>query len=106
MSEQEREVEDEAPPFLGRWTNVYRFVIVYLAERFHLRIRVFPASQLAIVVLLLLGLYEFILFWIDGVADRTVPLIERWAPPLTGTLLWLVMFTFFDAGRREARARF
>ena len=81
-------------------------VIVYLAERFHLRIRVFPASQLAIVVLLLLGLYEFILFWIDGVADRTVPLIERWAPPLTGTLLWLVMFTFFDAGRREARARF
>jgi len=58
------------------------------------------------VVLLLLGLYEFILFWIDGVADRTVPLIERWAPPLTGTLLWLVMFTFFDAGRREARARF
>ena len=31
MSKQEREVEDEAPPFLGRWTNVYRFVIVYLA---------------------------------------------------------------------------
>jgi rod shape-determining protein MreD len=79
--------------------------IVYLAERFHLRIRVFPVSQLAIVVLLLLGLYEFILFWIDGVAGRTVPLIERWAPPLTGTLLWIVMFTFFDAGRREARAR-
>jgi rod shape-determining protein MreD len=80
-------------------------VIVYLAERFHLRIRVFPLSQLAIVVLLLLGLYEFILFWIDGVADRTVPLIERWSPPLTGTLLWLALFTFFSAGRREARAR-
>jgi rod shape-determining protein MreD len=80
-------------------------VIVYLAERFHLRIRVFPLSQLAIVVLLLLGLYEFILFWIDGVADRTVPLIERWAPPLTGTLLWIALFVFFNAGRREARAR-
>lgn len=26
-----REVVDEAPPFLGSWPNVYRFVIVYLA---------------------------------------------------------------------------
>jgi rod shape-determining protein MreD len=81
-------------------------VIVYLAERFHLRIRMFPVSQLAIFVLLLLGLYEFILFWIDGVANRTVPLIERWAPPLTGTLLWVVLFTFFNTSRREARASF
>jgi rod shape-determining protein MreD len=80
-------------------------VIVYLAERFHLRVRVFPISQLAVFVLLLLGLYEFILFWIDGVANRTVPLIERWAPPLTGTLLWLMLAAFVDSGRREAHAR-
>lgn len=31
MSEHERHVIDEAPPFLGRWSNVYRFVIAYLA---------------------------------------------------------------------------
>lgn len=80
-------------------------VVVYLAEHFHLRIRVFPISQLALTVLLLLGLYEFILFWIDGVAGRTVPLIERWAPPLTGTLVWLALLFFFDRGRREASAR-
>jgi rod shape-determining protein MreD len=80
-------------------------VVVYLAEHFHLRIRVFPISQLALTVLLLLGLYEFILFWIDGVAGRTVPVIERWAPPLTGTLVWLVLLFFFDRGRREASAR-
>ncbi len=80
-------------------------VVVYMAERFHLQLRVFPVSQLAITVLLLLGLYEFILFWIDGVADRTVPLIERWAPPLTGTLAWLILLAFFDRGHSEARAR-
>jgi len=81
-------------------------VVVYLAERFHLRIRVFPVSQLALTVLFLLGLYEFILFWIDGVAGRTVPLIERWAPPLTGTLVWLALLVLFDSGRRdEAHAR-
>jgi rod shape-determining protein MreD len=80
-------------------------VIVYIAERFHLRLRVFPVSQIALTVLILLGLYEFILFWIDGVADRTVPLIERWAPPLTGTLAWLVLLALLDSRRGEAHAR-
>ena len=81
-------------------------VVVYLAEKFHLRLRVFPVSQLAITVLLLLGLYEFILFWIDGMADRTVPLIERWLPPFTGTLVWLAMYVLFDHRARAAPARF
>jgi rod shape-determining protein MreD len=81
-------------------------VIVYLAEKFHLRLRVFPISQLAITVAILLGLYEFVLFWIDGMAGRTVPLIERWLPPLTGTLVWLLMYVFLDRREREAPARF
>jgi len=79
--------------------------VVYLAEKFHLQLRVFPVSQLAITVLLLLGLYEFVLFWIDGMADRTVPLIERWLPPLTGTLVWLAMYVLFDHRVRAAPAR-
>jgi rod shape-determining protein MreD len=80
-------------------------VIVYVAERLHLRIRVFPVSQLGLTVLALLGLYEFILIWIDGVAGRTVPLSERWGPPLAGTLVWLALLAVFDSGRREAHAR-
>jgi rod shape-determining protein MreD len=80
-------------------------VIVYVAERLHLRIRVFPVSQLGLTVLALLGLYEFILFWIDGVAGRTVLLSERWGPPLAGTLVWLALLAVFDSGRREAHAR-
>ena len=80
-------------------------VIVYLAEKFHLRLRVFPLSQLAITVLLLLGLYEFILFWIDGMAGRTVPLVERWLPPLTGMLAWIALYMLFDRRERQAPAR-
>jgi rod shape-determining protein MreD len=80
-------------------------LIVYLAEKFHLQLRVFPLSQLAITVLLLLGLYEFILFWIDGMAGRTVPLVERWLPPLTGTLAWGALYVLFDRRAREAPAR-
>jgi rod shape-determining protein MreD len=80
-------------------------LVVYLAEHFYLRVRVFPVSQTVLTVLILLSLYEFTLFWIDGVAGRTVPLIERWAPPLTGAAVWIVMVTMFGRGRREARAR-
>jgi len=80
-------------------------VIVYLAEKFHLRLRVFPLSQLAFTVLLLLGLYEFVLFWIDGMAGRSVPLVERWVPPLTGTLVWVALYMLFDRREREAPAR-
>jgi rod shape-determining protein MreD len=80
-------------------------VVVYAAERFYLRVRMFPVSQLAVTVLVLLALYEFILFWIDGIAGRTVPLIERWAPPLTGTLVWVLIFSLFAQPARDARAR-
>jgi len=80
-------------------------VVVYLAEKFHLRLRVFPMSQLAITVFLLLGLYEFVLFWIDGMAGRSVPLVERWVPPLTGTLVWVLLYMMFDRREREAPAR-
>ena len=38
-------------------------------------------------------------------AGRTVPLNERWLPPLTGTLVWVVMYVFLDRREREAPAR-
>lgn len=80
-------------------------LIVYLTQRFHLRIRVFPASQLALTVIVLLSLYEFMLFWVDGVAGRTVPLIERWAPVTTSTALWVLMLVFLERGREQAESR-
>jgi rod shape-determining protein MreD len=80
-------------------------LIVYLAEKFHLRLRVFPVSQLSITVFLLLGLYEFVLFWIDGMAGRSVPLAERWLPPVTGTLVWVAMSLVLGRSERAARAR-
>lgn len=80
-------------------------VIVYLSQRFYLRIRTFPASQVAMLVIVLLALYEFILFWIDGVAGNRVPLIERWGPVVTGGLLWLLVLVGIERGRREAEAR-
>lgn len=80
-------------------------LIVYLAQRFHLRIRVFPASQLTLTAAVLLSLYEFTLFWVDGVAGRTVPLIERWAPVATSAAVWFLMLVFLERGREQANSR-
>jgi len=66
--------------------------VTYIARHFHLRIRVFPIWQMSVTVLALLALYEFLLFWADGVAARTVPAVDRWAPVAIGALLWPLVF--------------
>ena len=69
--------------------NALAFVAVaYLAHRFHLRMRMFPLIHQSLVVFLLLAIYQFLLFWIDGVVGH--PLIDwtRSLPAITGALLW------------------
>ena len=80
-------------------------VIVYLSQRFYFRIRAFPASQVATVVIGLLAIYQFLLFWIDGAAGRDVPLLDRIGPVLTGGALWLLVLVGVERGRRAAEAR-
>jgi rod shape-determining protein MreD len=80
-------------------------LIVYLSQRLYLRIRTFPASQVASLVIVLLALYQLVLFLIDGYARREVPLIERWAPVVTGGLLWLLVLVGVERTRQAAEAR-
>ena len=63
-------------------------LVIYLTLKFRLRLRVFPMAQLMLAVLVLLTIYQFTLFWIDGVTSRSVPISERWIPVITGTLIW------------------
>ena len=62
--------------------------IVFVTVRFHLLMRVFPMSQLTATVFALLALYQFLLFWINGIANISAPAISYWAPVITGTILW------------------
>ena len=80
-------------------------VVSYLVQRFHLRIRVFPIWQMSTTVLLLLAVYQFLLFWVDGVAGRTVAVAERWAPVLVGALLWPLILGFLDNIREDVSER-
>ena len=80
-------------------------VAVFVTVRFHLLMRVFPLSQLTATVFALLALYQFLLFWINGVAGVTAPASSYWGPVITGTLLWPFLFMFLSGVRYRTRSR-
>lgn len=65
--------------------------IVFITVRFHLLMRVFPMQQLTATVFAILALYQFILFWINGVAGIDVAAVTYWGPVITGTLFWPIV---------------
>ena len=77
--------------------------IVFVTVRFHLLMRVFPIQQLTATVFALLTLYQFILFWINGVAGLHTPLIDYWAPVITGTLVWPLAMILMSGMRMRAQ---
>jgi rod shape-determining protein MreD len=66
--------------------------------------RVFPLSQLSATIFALLALYQFILFWVNGVAGVTASTITYWAPVITGTLVWPFLFMFLSGVRYRSRS--
>jgi hypothetical protein len=50
-------------------------------------------------------MYQFTLFWIDGIAGRTVPLAERWGPVVSGAVVFGLILITFDRRRQAAAAR-
>jgi len=73
--------------------------IVYITVKFHLQFRVFPTSQMSATVFAMLALYQFILFWINGVAGVTTSAITYWGPVITGALIWPLLTMFFGGLR-------
>lgn len=73
--------------------------IAFVTVRFHLLMRVFPVPQLTATVLPILAIYQFLLFWINGVAGIDAPSIAYWGPVISGTLMWPVMMAFLSGLR-------
>jgi len=74
-------------------------VVIYITVKFHLLMRVFPLSQLTATVFALLALYQFLLFWINGVAGVSASAIDYWGPVITGTLIWPILSMFLSGVR-------
>lgn len=79
-------------------------VVAAITARFHLQMRVFPVSQMTATVLALLALYQFLLFWINGVAGVTAPAVHYWGPLVTGTILWPILSVMLSGIRYRTPA--
>ena len=78
--------------------------IAFITVRFHLLMRVFPVPQLTATVFPILAIYQFLLFWINGVAGVNAPSIAYWGPVISGTLMWPVMMAFLSGLRYRTRS--
>lgn len=54
--------------------------VAFITVRFHLLMRVFPVPQLTASVFPILAIYQFLLFWINGVAGVDAPSVAYWGP--------------------------
>lgn len=78
--------------------------IAFVTVRLHLLIRVFPLPQLTASIFPMLALYQFLLYWINGVAGVSAPSSVYWAPIITGTLAWPVVYIFLSNLRYRTRS--
>jgi rod shape-determining protein MreD len=78
-------------------------IVVYVTVKFHLQLRQFPLLQLSATVFGLLALYQFVLFWINGVAGVNAPSVSYWGPVITGALVWPLLSAVFAAVQQRAR---
>ena len=78
-------------------------LVVFVTVRMHLLMRVFPMSQLTATVFSLLALYQFLLFWINGVVGLSVAPIQYWGPVISGTLMWPLVASLLNGARMRAQ---
>jgi len=78
--------------------------IAFITVRFHLLMRVFPIPQLTATIFPILAIYQFLLFWINGVAGVNAPAIAYWGPVISGTVLWPILMTVLSGMRYRTRS--
>lgn len=78
-------------------------VVAYIAHKNQLRIRVFPMSQQTATVFMMLAVYQFIVFWLDGIIGQPVTTWMRWLPVISGAMLWPILVAMLDTWNRRNR---
>ncbi len=79
-------------------------LVAYLVARMNSRLRMFPLLQQGFIVFLLVLLYQFILFCVQGFLGQLPSTWLYWLPPLTSMLLWPWVFSIIRDCRRRFRA--
>ncbi|HET6725308.1 MAG TPA: rod shape-determining protein MreD [Gammaproteobacteria bacterium] len=78
-------------------------LVAFLVLKVHLQVRVFPLWQQTLTVALVILLYEFVLFWIDGAIGLPSQPLVRWLPVVTSLLIWPWLMSLLRHLRRKYR---
>lgn len=87
-------------PILGQHAAAF-LAVAYLTHKFQLRMRIFPIWHQTLTVFMLLALYEFLIFWIDGIIGPAVTTWMRWLPVVSSAILWPVLVAVLDTWTRR-----
>ncbi|HEX7011481.1 MAG TPA: rod shape-determining protein MreD [Steroidobacteraceae bacterium] len=80
------------------------FLLVgYFTHKFQLRMRIFPIWHQTLTVFMLLAVYQFLIFWTDGILGQPITTWARWLPVLTSTVLWPALVAALDTWNRKSR---
>ena len=91
-----------AGPILGQHAAAF-LLVAFLTHKFQLRMRIFPIWHQTLTVFMLLALYEFLVFWIDGIIGPAITSWMRWLPVLTSAMLWPFLVAILDTWNRRRR---
>ena len=80
-------------------------IIIFLITNLYQRIRIFPLWQQAIIIWMLLNLYQLLLLWFDGITGQASKGLQFWLPPISGMILWPWIFILLRHLRRYYKVR-
>lgn len=78
-------------------------VVAYMTHKLQLRMRIWPLSQQSLTVFAFLAIYQFLVFWLDGIIGQPVTTWTRWLPVISGALLWPLLVAILDTWNRRNR---
>ena len=75
---------------------------VFFLTKFHVRIRLFPRWQQALIVCMLSLCYLALLFWMQGLIGQPPLTWQFWTPAISTALLWPWLFVMLRDYRRRS----
>jgi len=80
-------------------------LVAFLTIKLYQRIRVYPLTQQAFAILVLIAMTQLFNLWIHGITGSTPQSWTYWLPSLTSALLWPWLFIIMRNTRRRFRVQ-
>ncbi len=77
-------------------------IIIFINMNLYQRIRVMSLPGQAVYVMILLLINQIAVVWIEGMLQRSTPVMAFFGPPLTGMAIWPWIFILLRDIRRKA----